>query len=159
VTNTGPVISVRQAVPEDLAPVERIERASFSDPWSREALWSELCRDAMRLPLVAEKDGQVCGYVMAWRVADQLHILNIATDPKVLRCGVASALLLAAARDAGKYDILEITLEVRRTNYPARSFYKEYGFVETGVRPGYYQETGEDAIIMTARLAEVLSRH
>ncbi len=156
-TDTPAAITVREAVPEDLAPVERIERASFSDPWSPEALWSELCSDAMRLPLVAEKDGQICGYIMAWRVVDQLHILNIATDPQVLRCGVGRALLLAAAQSAEKDDILEITLEVRRGNDPARSFYTEYGFIESGVRPGYYQETGEDAIIMTAHLADVLS--
>ncbi len=95
---------------------------------------------------------------MAWRVVDQLHILNIATDPLVLRCGVGRALLLAAAHLAQKDDILEITLEVRQTNYPARAFYKGYGFLDAGVRSGYYQETGEDAIIMTANIADVLSR-
>ncbi len=157
-TDGAAKIIVREAIADDLALVELIERASFSDPWSSHSLGSELGSDAMRISLVAEKDGQVCGYIMSWRIADQLHILNIATDPQVLRCGVGRALLLAAAHLAEKSDILEITLEVRRSNFPARSFYKEYGFVDTGVRPGYYQETGEDAIIMTARLSDVVSR-
>jgi len=139
------VVVVRSGSPEDLAAVYAMERVAFNDPWSQESLFGELIGDGMRMPLVAELDGNVCGYLMAWRVVDQLHILNIATDPNYLRRGVATALLMA-----------EIPLEVRRSNVGAREFYKRHHFADTGVRPGYYQEDGEDAIIMTASCSDLV---
>lgn len=153
---TGGVL-VRPGDPGDLGAVVSMEKAAFSDPWSQESLFSELLGDKMRMPLVAELDGHVCGYLMAWRVVDQLHIMNIATDPNYLRRGVGTALLLAAARLAAGAGQVEITLEVRRSNSGAREFYRHHHFAETGVRQGYYQEDGEDAIIMTASCSDILS--
>jgi [ribosomal protein S18]-alanine N-acetyltransferase len=150
IENSQAGLVVRQGRPGDLNAVIRIENAAFDDPWSRDALYSELLADRMRMPLVAELNGVACGYLMAWRVVDQLHILNIATDPGILRRGVGTALLMAAARLAGQGGQKEITLEVRRSNRAARQFYSHHHFVEMGVRPGYYQDNGEDAIIMTA---------
>ena len=147
---------VRPAGPVDLAAVERIERACFSDPWSRGALFGELQADAMRLPLVAEIAGEVCGFLMAWRVVDQLHVLNIAAAPGVRRRGVGTALLLEAARRARAEGLREITLEVRESNDAARDFYRRHGFAETGLRPRYYADNGEDAIIMTCSVGQVL---
>jgi len=149
-------VVVRSGSPEDLAAVYAMERVAFNDPWSQESLFGELIGDGMRMPLVAELDGNVCGYLMAWRVVDQLHILNIATDPNYLRRGVATALLMAAARLAVAGGQVEITLEVRRSNVGAREFYKRHHFADTGVRPGYYQEDGEDAIIMTASCSDLV---
>jgi len=150
------VVTVRAGDAGDLGPILAMEKAAFSDPWSQEALFSELLGDHMRMPLVAELDGDVCGYLMAWRVVDQLHILNIATDPYYLRRGVGTALLLAATRLCVESGQVEITLEVRRSNEGARQFYRHHHFAETGVRPGYYQEDGEDAIIMTAACSDLL---
>jgi len=110
----------------------------------------------MRITLVAEKSGQVCGYIMAWIVVDQLHVLNIATDPDHLRLGVGTALLQEAARQASARGAVEVTLEVRRGNRAARAFYKQHFFAETGVRPAYYRDNGEDAIIMTASCGDLL---
>ena len=149
-------VRVRSGQIGDLPAIVAMERAAFKDPWSQEALFSELQEDHMRVPLVAELDGFVCGYLMAWRVVDQLHILNIATDPDYLRRGVGTALLKAAARLAVEGGQIEITLEVRRGNTGAREFYKHHHFAETGVRVGYYQEDGEDAIIMTAACLDML---
>ncbi len=151
-------VIVRQGNPGDLGAVLAMEKAAFSDPWSQESLFSELLADGMRMPLVAELNGSVCGYLMAWRVVDQLHILNIATDPHFLRQGVGTALLLAAARLAVEGGQVEITLEVRRSNTAARQFYGHHHFAETGVRPGYYQEDGEDAIIMTASSSDLVGQ-
>lgn len=149
-------LRIRQARPRDLAAVQRIERACFSDPWSRDALFGELLADAMRLPLVAEIGGEVCGFLMAWRVADQLHVLNLAAEPAVRRRGVGTALLLEAARQALAADLVEMTLEVRAGNHGARAFYRRHGFGDTGLRPGYYADNGEDAVIMAAATAQVL---
>ena len=155
-TGPAPHPVVRPAGPADLAAVERIERASFGDPWSRGALFGELQADAMRLPLVAEIAGEVCGFLMAWRVVDQLHVLNIAASPAVRRRGVGTALLLEAARLARGGGLREITLEVRAGTTAARGFYRRHGFAETGLRPRYYGDNGEDAIIMTCAVDRVL---
>ena len=155
-TGACPQPLVRPAAAADLAAVERIERASFSDPWSRQALFGELLADAMRLPLIAELDGEVCGFLMAWRVVDQLHVLNIAIAPGLRRRGVGTALLLAAARRARADGLQEITLEVRAGNRAARRFYRRHGFAETGLRPRYYADNGEDAVIMTCAVPTVL---
>lgn len=155
----GPIadLVIRPGQTGDLAAVQRIERLSFADPWSAAALFGELQNDGMRLPLVAETGGLVCGYLMAWLVADQIHVLNIATDPSCLRRGVGTALLQEAARRGAREGAVEITLEVRRSNYPAVAFYRRHAFQQAGVRPGYYQDNGEDALIMTARCADLLA--
>jgi len=156
--SAGPgTVRVRAARPGDLAAVQRIERASFGDPWSRDALFGELIADAMRLPLVAELDGRVCGFLMAWRVVDQLHVLNIAAAPDVRRRGVGTALLREAARLARADGLREVTLEVRAGNRGARLFYAGHGFAEAGVRRRYYADNGEDAVIMTAAVERILA--
>jgi len=151
----APAVTVRLGSPLDLRAVAQIEQRSFSDAWSLEALYGELCPDNLRLPLVAELEDEVCGYLMAWRVVDQLHILNIAADPQIRRRGIGSALLVAAAREASASGLRELTLEVRRSNQAARAFYRGHGLSETGLRPGYYTDTGEDAIIMAGPVAGI----
>ncbi len=155
--SAGAPITIRRSDRRDLAAVSRIEHASFDDPWSDEALLSEIEADAMRLPLAAECDGQVCGFLMAWRVVDQLHILNIAAAPAARRLGVGTALLLEASRLAVAGGLVEVTLEVRVSNQGARAFYRRHGFAETGLRPNYYSDNGEDAVIMTAACADILA--
>ncbi len=145
-------LTVRPARPSDLGWVERIERQSFSDPWPRGALLSELQADAMRMPMVAEKGGQGIGYLMAWRVIDRLHILNLAVCPEERGTGAGSRLLAAALAAARDRNLAEVTLEVRQSNSGARSFYVRHGFLVTGRRPRYYRDTREDAIIMSLAL-------
>lgn len=143
---------VREATPADLDAVDRLERHSFGDPWSRETLSSELVPDPMRRPLVALGGGVICGYLMAWVVVDQLHILNIATGPDVRRAGVGTALLDEAMDRAAREMLREVTLEVRESNTSARAFYRRHGFAEVGRRRGYYADNGEDALIMSRDL-------
>ena len=153
---TGAGITIRSPRPGDLEAVIAMEAASFSDPWADDALEQELTPDRLRLPLVAELEGRLMGYLMAWKIVDQLHILNIASDPEFRRRGVGTALLAAAAVMAQEMGLTDITLEVRQSNAAARSFYQGHGFTTTGRRPGYYADNGEDAIIMacaTSRLS------
>lgn len=154
---SGLAFTIRTGRVEDLAQVARIERRCFDDAWSRDALYGELVPDAMRLALVADRNGTVGGYLMAWRVLHRLHVLNIAVDPDHRRGGLGTDLLLAAARDGGARRQTEITLEVRASNAGARAFYRRYGFAEVGLRPGYYSDNGEDAVVLAAALADVLA--
>jgi ribosomal-protein-alanine N-acetyltransferase len=148
-------ILVRRPRRGDLPRVVEIENLSFADPWTPAALRSELACDYLRRPLVAEAEGTVVGYLMAWSVVEILHVLNIAADPAWRRRGVGRALLLAAADEARAAGLERVTLEVRRTNRAARDFYLRFGFVETGVRKGYYVDDGDDAIIMDVRLDDL----
>ena len=142
-------ITIRTPLPEDLVQVVAMENRSFVDPWSPDALEQELASDSLRLPLVAEAGGKVVGYLMAWKIVDQLHILNIAADPDYRRRGVGTALLRTASDRAAEMGLGEITLEVRESNNEALAFYRRHGFVATGLRRSYYADNGEDAIIMT----------
>jgi ribosomal-protein-alanine N-acetyltransferase len=149
--NCGDEILLREGIPTDLHAIAQLERASFADPWPREALLAELQVDRLRRPLVAENDGTVVGFLMAWSVADELHIINIAVHEAWRRRGIGTR-LLEAAIDAGRGEgSVMATLEVRAGNLPARAFYQRHGFLETGLRRRYYQD-GEDAVIMTRRL-------
>lgn len=143
---------IRLGSAEDLVPIARIERECFSDPWSLPALLGELEPSSLHLPLVAELDGEVAGYLMAWRVHDELHVLNLAVDRRWRRRGIAEALMLAAMADGLRAGLHLVTLEVRVGNAGARNFYLRLGFREDGIRPGYYPDTGEDALIMTREL-------
>ena len=148
-------VTIRRPRPDDLERIVELETACFSDPWTPDALEAEIVVDPLRLPLVAEIDGRVVGYLMAWRIVDILHVLNIAAEPAARRRGIGSALLLAAADEARDRGLERITLEVRRSNAGARAFYAKFGFVETGVREGYYAEDGEDAIILDVLISDM----
>ena len=143
---------VRLGSPTDLLAVERIEKASFDDPWVREALLQELVSSQLRLPLVVELGGQVVGYLMAWRSADELHILNVAVDPGRRRRGLGAALLRTVLEVAAQEGMAAVSLEVRPGNEPALGMYRGFGFELAGVREGYYADSGEDALILTLTL-------
>ncbi len=154
--NRAADIEIRIPRAGDLPAVVRIEGASFADPWSESFLREELANDVLRMALVAEGPRGVCGYIMSWRVADQLHVLNVAVDPAWRRRGIGRLLLKEAAVRAWAAGLEEITLEVRRGNVSAIRFYEGLGLREVGVREGYYIDNGEDALIMTGSLAALL---
>ena len=133
----------------DLDAVMEIERLSFATPWVRQAFADEIERPWARLEILRdEASGRAIGFCNYWLVADELHILNIAVHPDFRKQGQASLLvrhILAAARQ-GKVRV--VSLEVRASNHAARSLYRKFGFCEVGVRPKYYADNGEDAVLM-----------
>jgi len=150
--NPAAEFQVRPGQPADLRRIEEIENLVFSDPWSRLALLTELQTDRFRLPFVAIQVKQVVGYLMAWRVMDQLHILNLAVDPECGRRGIGTLLLRSALARAIALGLGEATLEVRESNAGAIVFYRRHGFATIGRRPCYYADTQEDALVMTVKL-------
>ena len=144
--------TIRRAGPDDLARIAVIEQMSFGDPWPLVALRIELDVDARRRPLIVEQNGVVDGYLMAWVVADEYHIVNIAVNPAVRRAGYGSRLLEAGLAEARSAGCVLATLEVRPSNRAAIAFYTDWGLREVGRRPRYYADNGEDALILTCRL-------
>jgi len=97
---------------------------------------------------------QIVGYLCFWLVEGETHILNLAVHPERRRQGIASRLLRWGLDYCREKGAREITLEVRRSNYKAISLYRRFHFEPRGVRPRYYGDTGEDAVIMTLDLAD-----
>jgi ribosomal-protein-alanine N-acetyltransferase len=145
-------IEFRRMRPEDLDRVVDIERGGFRHPWSRDLLARELGHAWSNILLAVERDAalqeQVLGYVVFWLVHDEVHVLNIATAVEARRRGVGRALMLEAHASGKARGATVATLEVRRSNVPAIELYRSLGYRQVGVRPNYYQEEGEDAIVM-----------
>jgi ribosomal-protein-alanine N-acetyltransferase len=137
---------------EDLDEVLSIERASFSMPWSRGAFLYELQQNRVARCRVMREDGVIVGYLCVWEIADEIHITNVAVHPAHRRQGIARALLSGVLIEARARDLRLIVLEVRPSNREAIGLYESFGFRVTGRRRGYYYDTGEDALVMEARL-------
>ncbi len=143
-------VSIVPMTHEHLDEVAALERACFSDPWSRNMLAEELDNE-MSAYLVAldPEDGSVAGYAGLLVVADEGYVTNIAVRPESRRAGVASALLDVFVSFAAGNRLAFLTLEVRASNYGAIALYGSRGFRGVGRRTNYYEHPKEDAIIMT----------
>jgi ribosomal-protein-alanine N-acetyltransferase len=137
--------------PRHVADVVLIERACFSQPWSRRMLEGEI-ENPQAFYLVAEQDGALAGYAGMHGVLDEGYITNVATAPAFRRRGVAGALLTALIAHARTLSLAFLTLEVRVSNAPAVALYEKHGFVPVGVRRQYYRVPREDALLMTKYL-------
>jgi [ribosomal protein S18]-alanine N-acetyltransferase len=147
---------VRPMTAADLPRVLEIEQVAFRNPWSAELLRRELGHDWSTI-LVAEEPGPrgqmtLVGFVIFWIVHDELHVLNVATAPEHRNRGVAR-LVLETTLDHGRRKRCTLaTLEVRRSNAAALGLYRDFGFRPVGIRPNYYVDEGEDAIVMVLDL-------
>ena len=136
----------------DLDQVLEIERAVFPVPWSRESFRHELGNPRAR-NLVVRRGSEIAGYVCVWLVAGELKINNVAVRDGWRRRGLAARLIETVLEMADDEACDEATLEVRTSNLAALELYRRFGFREVGRRKAYYQDTGEDAILMTKALA------
>jgi ribosomal-protein-alanine N-acetyltransferase len=148
---------------EDLARVVEIEKDGFRHPWSRELLERELGHVWSTVLLAVDggaddvrtgagEPERILGFVVFWLVHDELHILNIATAVEARRRGIGRALMLEASSAGRARGAALATLEVRRSNTPAIALYLSLGYRQVGIRPNYYADEGEDAIVMVKEL-------
>jgi len=133
----------------DLPEVRQIELASFSAPWPVNAYRSELETNRLASYLVARIAGRVIAFGGMWLMVDEAHITTFAVHPAWRRQRIGEQLLLAFVDLAIDRHAREATLEVRLSNIAARRLYEKYGFRPVGLRPRYYSDDGEDALIMT----------
>jgi [ribosomal protein S18]-alanine N-acetyltransferase len=145
----SPVLSFRRMREADLPRVMEIERAAFSHPWSEELVRRELRHEFSTVLLATGGEaGTVQGFAVVWLVHDELHVLNVAVAPEARRQGVARAILDRVEAQGREQGARVAMLEVRRGNHPAIALYRSLGYREVGVRPRYYAEDGEDALVM-----------
>jgi ribosomal-protein-alanine N-acetyltransferase len=134
---------------DDLPAIEAIERNSFTTPWPRQAYRSELENNRLAQYLVVRAGDEVVAYAGMWMMVDEAHITTFAVHPGWRRQRIGEQLLLSLIDIARDRHAREVTLEVRLSNLPARRLYEKYGFRPVGLRPNYYSDDREDALIMT----------
>lgn len=133
----------------DLDAVQHIATICFPVPWTREEFEKELKRSYSVLRVLRPSLSEsVCAFANYWHIADELQVMNIATLPDARRHGHASALLMDLIQTGRERGVRWVTLEVRRSNEAARALYSKFGFTEQGIRPRYYSDNGEDAVVM-----------
>lgn len=147
-------IQIRKMELPDLERVVEIDHASFSLPWPVSSFNFELQRNPASRCWVAEvnvDEGHplIVGMLVAWMIVDELHIATIATASEFRRAQIGRRLMVHALKEAAKEGAIKSFLEVRRGNEAARSMYRQLGYIEDGVRPCYYQDNHEDAILMS----------
>ena len=139
------MVTIRAMTEDDLDRVLVMENAIFSSPWRRSFFKSDINRPQGQC-LVAEVDGEVVGYSVAWGT-EEVHLANLAVDPDFRHERIGRQLMAEVISFARRNQAQSIYLEVRVSNSIARQFYARLGFVPTYLRKGYY-ENGEDAIVM-----------
>lgn len=138
---------IRRMVEGDIDAVAAIEAATFPTPWSRDAFASEMRNVAARY-LVAEVEGVVIGFAGAWIILDEAHVTNIAVLRAYRGRGFGRLLTAGLMQYLANLGAAYVTLEVRRSNAVAQGLYESLGFQRLGVRKRYYEDNGEDALIM-----------
>lgn len=144
---TAVEIDVRRLGLGDLDAIDAIERRAYGTPWSRSMFASELGKRSS-ICLGAFEGAALIGYVVNARYVDAWHIMNVAVDPDHRRRGVASRLLERLFELTADDERRGYTLEVRVSNAGAIDLYQKLGFESRGIRPGYYTDNREDALIM-----------
>ena len=134
---------------DDLAAVHEIERLSFTTPWPPHAYRTELESNRLATYLVVRAGDTVVAYAGMWLMVDEAHITTFAVHPRWRRQRIAERLLVELLDLAARRRAREATLEVRLSNLAARRLYEKYGFRPIGIRPRYYGDDNEDALIMT----------
>jgi ribosomal-protein-alanine N-acetyltransferase len=142
-------IVVDRMTVDDLLVVQVIERESFSTPWPAHAYRQEIEQNRLAHYIVARYRDQIVGFAGIWLLVDEAHITTFATQSRWRRQGIGERLLVALLDLALARGAKEATLEVRPSNIPAKRLYEKYGFKVVGVRPRYYSDNNEDALIMT----------
>ena len=132
---------------KDLPVVMELDREAFFDPWSRET-WMREIRNPIALWIVEAIDSDIAGFAGIWNVAGEAQVMRVAVRRALRNQGLGLLLTQKLIYKAWEAGAEAVTLEVRESNAAARKVYERCGFVSSGVRPDYYEDTHEGAVIM-----------
>jgi ribosomal-protein-alanine N-acetyltransferase len=141
------MIEIINMTADHVVQIAEIEKLCFSDPWSENSISSEL-DSRISLWLVALDGDAVAGYVGSQSVLDMADMMNVAVHPNYRRQGIAKKLVQALVDALKEKGIKSLTLEVRQSNAPAIALYQQLGFQQVGLRPNYYRNPRENALIL-----------
>ena len=136
---------------QDLENIKDCLLTDFDNFWSYNILKQELENGKSKY-FVAKQENEIVGFAGILLIIDQVNIMNIVVKKDKRNFGIGSSLLEEIIRYSKIHNATSITLEVNEKNIPAIKLYKKYGFVESGIRPKYYADDNEDAIIMWKNL-------
>lgn len=142
------VPTVRSMMMEDGAAVAEMEHQLFSDSWSEKSILDTLSQENS-FCLIAEKAGRIAGYLLAYKVVDEIEIARIGVVKELQKQGVARTLLGAIEAEGKSSGTKKILLDVRAGNMPAKALYEKFGFEIDGIRQRFYSEPEEDALLMS----------
>ena len=147
-------ILIRTMLLADLPEVEAIDQSVFSLPWPTGSFLYELRTNSNSIDLVAVDSErplgrQIVGMVVVWMIADEAHVATLAILPEYRHQGIALRLMATALAKAQKEGMVKSLLEVRAGNTDALSLYFGLGYHTVGLRPGYYEDNHEDALLLT----------
>jgi ribosomal-protein-alanine N-acetyltransferase len=147
-------LEIRLMTKADAPVILPIEAHSFGRfHWSADAFRNEVSNQmAQYVVLVHKSSGDILGYAGAWFIIDEAHITTVASHPELRGLGLGELLITHLYGEAFKRGMELLTLEVRVSNFVAQNLYYKYGFYLSGRRPRYYQDTGEDALLLTTPL-------
>ncbi|HEX2979340.1 MAG TPA: ribosomal protein S18-alanine N-acetyltransferase, partial [Anaerolineaceae bacterium] len=139
---------------DDIPAVHAIDVVSFSLPWTERSYRFELTENPSSMVWVAEleqNDGsrKIVASVTVWLIIDEAHIGSISVHPDFRQQGIARQLLANTLIEAAEHGAIQSTLEVRRSNLAAQGLYRQFGFTTVAIRPHYYRDNNEDAMLMT----------
>jgi [ribosomal protein S18]-alanine N-acetyltransferase len=137
----------------DIDAVMEIERLSFKSPWSRQVFEEEIARSWAYVDVLRNTASDaIVAFCNYWLVADEVHVLNVASHPQERGQGHASRLMAHVIDYAKRAACRLVTLEVRRSNDAAQRLYRRFAFRAVGIRPNYYVDDNEDAVVMVLEL-------
>ncbi|WP_264476770.1 ribosomal protein S18-alanine N-acetyltransferase [Jeotgalibacillus aurantiacus] len=145
-------VGFRWMTTADIDAVLKVEEASFSSPWSREAFENEMTINQFAKYLLLEVDGEVAGYCGVWLIMDEAHITNVAVVPELRGQKLGEKMMRQIMDILKESGATLLTLEVRVSNEIAQSLYRKLGFSNGGIRRNYYSDNGEDAQVMWVNL-------
>jgi [ribosomal protein S18]-alanine N-acetyltransferase len=145
--------TIEPATPQCLSEILRIEEACFSAPWTRKMLEAELSGNPFAHFLVARQGAHassevIVGYLCYWIVFEEIRLMNLAVIESMRHRGIAKSLVATALQTGISQAAHRAVLEVRASNHAAQRLYQGFGFSQTAVRPKYYTNPEEDAVLM-----------
>lgn len=140
-------ISFRALTEADIPAIEAIEATAFYDAWNENMLRNEL-DNALTTYVVMESEGKIIGYAGFWLVAGEAQVTRVAVLEELRGLGLGTRLTAALVNKAWELGAEAVTLEVRESNLAAQKAYLTCGFASEGIRPNYYEDNHENAVIM-----------
>ena len=141
-------ITIRRMTIADVPGVYHIEKDCFSTPWSKQSFVDEMERNPVARYLVAIAGEEIVGYAGAWLILEEGHITNIGVLREYRGQGIGEKLAKGLLTYSANLGVQYMTLEVRKSNIIAQKLYEKMGFQKVGTRKKYYEDNGEDALLM-----------
>lgn len=146
---------IRSMTETDLEVVLSIEESCFSDAWTKQNFLDSLNEKTAHLLVIESESGDIAGYACLYQVLDEGEIVNVAIDPNCRQKGFGAALVNGLMNLGRELGAERFFLEVRKGNVAGRALYTSLGFVECGIRKGFYENPKEDAVLMMWEMSEV----